>query len=69
MAINVPEVEGHPLQFGIAPDNTTQNTVHVYLKVGCLGTQVTVPAGTAKGNNVTFKSFGCWSAGQVWRRA
>ncbi|WP_053654598.1 hypothetical protein [Streptomyces sp. MMG1121] len=55
---NLPEVQGHPLWFGIGPNNAmAEETVYVFTEVDCLGVRTKVDPGVKKGNNVIFKSY------------
>ncbi|MEI5102066.1 hypothetical protein RB200_30550 [Streptomyces sp. PmtG] len=55
---NLPDVQGHPLWFGIGPENAmSDETLFVYTEVDCLGVRTKVDPGVHKGNNVIFKSY------------
>ncbi|MFI1170049.1 hypothetical protein [Streptomyces melanogenes] len=55
--IEIPEVEGKPLQHAWAPDNQSQSDIFVYTEPECLGVRTRVRVGQKLGNLVLFKSF------------
>ncbi|QIB43017.1 hypothetical protein [Streptomyces aureoverticillatus] len=55
--IEVPEVEGKPLQTAWAPKNNSQSDIIIYTLPECLGVQRTVKVGQQLGNLAQFKSF------------
>ncbi|MFF4815078.1 hypothetical protein ACFY2K_10875 [Kitasatospora sp. NPDC001309] len=55
--IEVPEVEGKPLQTAWAPDNHSQSDIFVFTEPECFGVKTRVRIGQKLGNLVLFKSF------------
>ncbi|MGW2484304.1 hypothetical protein ACWCWQ_31260 [Streptomyces sp. NPDC001571] len=55
--IEVPEVEGKPLQSAWAPKNNSQSDIFVFTEPECLGVRTKVKIGQQLGNLVLFKSF------------
>ncbi|MFC0843828.1 hypothetical protein ACFH04_08880 [Streptomyces noboritoensis] len=55
--IEVPEVEGKPLQTAWAPENRSQSDIFVYTEPECLGVRTRVKVRQKLGNLVLFKSF------------